>query len=58
MTYALFCDICKFGSFSNFKIDPFICVECKNDQADRLNPEDHFVGDNKLVCDSQNSEYK
>ncbi len=64
MPYALFCMKCKLGSFCNGKIDPFICDECRNDQADRLNPEDIYYRNEDgtypplkaciNICDSQN----
>lgn len=32
------------------------CQFCRrDDQPERLNPEDHFVDDNKMICDSLNS---
>ena len=52
MTYALFCDKCKLGSFCNEKIEPFICDSCN--QPERLSPEDHIVGDNEMISDSLN----
>ena len=40
MIYALFCDNCKLGSFSDEKIDPFICDKCINNQPKRSKRED------------------
>jgi len=37
MTYALFCEKCKLGSFCDEKIYPFICDSCN--QPERLSPE-------------------
>lgn len=42
MSYALFCEKCKLGSFFNEKIDKFTCNKCIDDQPERSKREDRI----------------
>ncbi len=50
------CDKCRQEERdSNPGISIDVYITCNHNQPERLNPEDHFVADDKMVCDSLNS---